>query len=186
LIIFKKVETEQEKNDIYRLRYEVYCREKNYLPHMQYPGQSEMDEYDPHSVHFIAKTGAQSVGTARLVLHNPIGFPMEQHYNFSITSKGMNIEHTAEISRLVVMKQSTMSSEYRKSKITWGLFRVMHQEVKLLGIQHLCAAMGMGLWRLLNRCNIPFSQIGLPKEYYGGVCAPFATNMKDISPDIFS
>lgn len=185
MVIFKKVETEKELSDVYKLRFEVYCKEKNYLSYKQYPNQFETDEYDPYSVNFIATIGSQPVGTARLVLNNPIGFPIERHYNFDISQMGAKREMTTEISRLVVMKKAVLISGYRKTKITWGLFSAMYQEARNRSIKHLCAAMETSLWRLLSKCHIRFSKIGSPKEYYGGLCAPFVADMNDIENNLF-
>lgn len=185
MVIFKKAETEEELSEAYKLRFEVYCRERNFLPYKEYPFQYEIDEFDPYSIHFIAMIDSQPIGTSRLILNNPGGFPIEKHYNLDISEIGMNKEMATEISRLAVIKKRVRILGYGKAKITWGLFKVMYQEAQNHGIKHLYAAMEISLWRLLSKCHIRFSQIGLSKEYYGGLCAPFVADMKDIENNLF-
>lgn len=40
--------------ETYRLRYQVYCHEAEFLDDSEYPDEIESDIYDKHSVHFAA------------------------------------------------------------------------------------------------------------------------------------
>jgi len=92
--------------EIYRLRYEVYCLECNYLEAKDFEEGMETDEYDDCSIHFAAYTLDSSiVGTVRLVQpkDNQV-YPWESHcVPFDQFVKPTR-DNAAEISRLVVRK----------------------------------------------------------------------------------
>ena len=91
---------------ITRLRYDVYCLECRYLDASQHPNGREIDEFDPHSIHF-ASTNERSemVSTLRLVLDSPLGFPLEHHAGtLSEEFRRLPRDKTAEISRLILAK----------------------------------------------------------------------------------
>lgn len=60
------------RNDVYRIRHEVYCEELGFEP--ERPDRLEYDEYDLHSLHCVLQTShdpRQLVGCTRLVLTDP-------------------------------------------------------------------------------------------------------------------
>lgn len=60
------------RDDVYRIRHEVYCEDLKYEP--ERPDRREIDDYDAHSVHFLlstARTPTRLVGCSRVVLTNP-------------------------------------------------------------------------------------------------------------------
>jgi N-acyl-L-homoserine lactone synthetase len=180
-VVVKKVETEDELSEVYKLRFKVYCRERGFESEEDYPNKREMDEYDPYSIHFIAIIDSETVGTVRLILNNPIGFPFEKNCKISISRRGVKRGKTVEISRLAVSKKVL---GYNRTKIVFGLFREIYHESKNLGISFFCAAMERSLYRLLSRCSIRFLQIGLPVEYHG-LRAPFFAELKDLEANVF-
>ncbi len=184
LLTFKKIDNEEELSEVYKLRYNVYCREKKFEPESAYPSRLEMDEYDAYSIHFIAKINNEVVGTARLILNNAFGFPIEKSCSLDISIRGRKKRQTAEISRLAVSKEIVKSSGYNRHGIVLGLFREMYRESKNLGIKYFYAAMGKGLQRLLIKCGIKFFQIGSVVDYHGAR-APFVTWMKNIEEGVF-
>jgi len=59
------------KDDVYRIRHQVYCEELGYEP--QRPDRRESDEYDAHSLHVLirsVKTG-EFVGCTRIIRAQP-------------------------------------------------------------------------------------------------------------------
>jgi N-acyl amino acid synthase of PEP-CTERM/exosortase system len=57
------------RNDVYRIRHEVYCEELRFEP--ERPDRRETDEYDAHSLHCLMRTSTEPghlVGCTRLVL----------------------------------------------------------------------------------------------------------------------
>tara|TARA_R110001583_G_scaffold15761_1_gene64671 strand:- start:284 stop:1057 length:774 start_codon:yes stop_codon:yes gene_type:complete len=60
------------RNDVFRIRHEVYCEELKFEP--ERPDRLETDEYDPHSLHCLIRTSNTPnhlVGCTRLVLAKP-------------------------------------------------------------------------------------------------------------------
>ncbi|TDN44504.1 N-acyl amino acid synthase of PEP-CTERM/exosortase system [Azoarcus indigens] len=60
------------RNDVFRIRHEVYCEELHFEP--ERPDRRESDQYDSHSLHCLIRTSnqpTQLVGCTRLVLVNP-------------------------------------------------------------------------------------------------------------------
>ena len=54
-----------EMDQLLRLRYQVYCQEKQWLPADDYPDGREIDEFDAYSFHFLALKDNEVVGTVR-------------------------------------------------------------------------------------------------------------------------
>ena len=184
MLTFYKVEKEEDLEDVYRLRYRIYCLEKGYESKEKNPDGIEMDEYDVYSIHFIAKVFNEAVGTARLILNNPLGFPAEKYCKTDITSFSIKKEQTVEISRFAVSNTLFRALQFDRTKILIGLFREVYQETKQLGIENLCAAMGKGLQRLLCKYGIIFSPLG-PVVDYHGPRAFHLSSMANMEEDVF-
>lgn len=192
LLICKRVDTIDEFMEVSRLRYEVYCKEKKFISEDNYPNHYEIDEYDDYSVHFIARTELETVGTVRLILHNPLGLPVANHYNFDISAMSLSEKRVAEISRFAIKKRALKIYGLDKSSITLELIRCLYHEVKKNRISHLCAAMENSLQRLLHHWGIQFHQIGYPLQYYNGLCSIYFAKVEEIEasmminkPDLF-
>jgi N-acyl amino acid synthase of PEP-CTERM/exosortase system len=92
--------------EIYRLRYEVYCVERQFLSADDFPDELEYDEYDTCSAQIAAyNLDNLIVGSVRLV-QPPLSqrFPFEEHCSVFEHHKFPSREETGEISRLVVRK----------------------------------------------------------------------------------
>jgi N-acyl amino acid synthase of PEP-CTERM/exosortase system len=59
------------KDEVFRIRHQVYCEELAYEP--QRPDRRESDEYDPHSLHLLIRSVqiGEFMGCTRLVLTRP-------------------------------------------------------------------------------------------------------------------
>jgi N-acyl amino acid synthase of PEP-CTERM/exosortase system len=108
---FIRAERTEDREASYRVRYQVYCIERGFLDPQDYPRELEHDAFDAHSLHLLAshRDGAPA-GTARLILHSPLGFPLVEHCEFSPTHDFLRdpdcptLSTYAEISRLAVSK----------------------------------------------------------------------------------
>ncbi|PRC90947.1 PEP-CTERM/exosortase system-associated acyltransferase [Solimicrobium silvestre] len=92
--------------EIYKLRYEVYCLECKYLTADDFQEEMETDNYDESSTHFAAYNLDQSiVGTVRLVQpHDEQEYPFESHCGVFDGFEFPDRKMCGEISRLVVRK----------------------------------------------------------------------------------
>ena len=185
--------SERLMSDLYHLRYQVYCKECHFLNEEDYPNEKETDKFDPYSLHFVSEDPLGVIGTTRLVLDSPYGFPLEERCKDSLNldfSK-LNKSKVAEISRLAissiyrrrkddglyyspdcadaVRERSGVNMIKRIKPMTFGLYREMYQESKRLGITHWIALMERPLWILLRMHNFLFHQIGEAVDFHGPV-----------------
>ena len=107
-----RVEDAREREKVFRLRYKVYCQEWGFEKHEDNPKGMETDRYDSHSVHFSAKINeGDIVGTIRLILDSPEGFPIENNCDLEIRGDKIPRERLAEISRLAISRDCRRRSE---------------------------------------------------------------------------
>jgi N-acyl amino acid synthase of PEP-CTERM/exosortase system len=116
--------TKDELKLSYALRCRVYCEERGFLNIANYPDGIEQDEFDDYSLHFGSFDGeGELVGSARLVLRGPLGFPMFGHcvIDPEWQKKIDAIPSLVEISRLVV------SRRYRR-RANDGYYGIQHPD----------------------------------------------------------
>lgn len=196
---FQCVDGTPELSETFRLRYQVYCLERDFLSAGDYPTGSETDAYDPCSEHFSAYDRYKQIaGSVRLVRWSPeLGYPFQAHCPVFSDAWLPPNEQAQEISRLVVSKQ------YRRRQgdnwlgiseadplelpediaakrgghpiIVLGLYREMYRYSKKNGIQYWYAAMERSLARLLGRYGFDFKPIGPQIDYYGPVAIYLAS-----------
>ena len=196
--------------EIYRLRYEVYCLECEYLQAKDFNEGLESDDYDDCAIHFAAYTMDDNiVGTVRLVQpgeHQP--YPFEGHCkvfdNFNLPPRA----NAAEISRLVVRKtfrrrrgdsmegiskdfvekgttasiQPPTANETRGNSplLLLGMYREMYRHSRANGIRFWYAAMERSLARSLEKMGFKFVPIGPKVDYYGPV-TPHMVDLNDLN-----
>ncbi len=159
-IKFIEVDSDFLKQEIYKLRYDVYVSEFGFEKEEHHPSGMEKDIYDPHSVELAAieqiNTREQKIiGTIRLILHSEHGFPIENAAPIDFTDEKPPYDKIAEISRL------TISKEYRR-----------RHEDGLFGVEsYLKVSEGGTLPDCSNSKNVkvriqPYLILGLFKELY--------------------
>ena len=171
---------------IQQLRYEVYCLERNFLDPARFPDLREFDEYDPASVHFAASDArGRMVGTLRLVLDSPLGFPLEAHTPSLFPAfQAIERSKTAEISRLIVARADRrfeqMPAVQRRHRVLLPLFRDMYRKSVELHLEHWLAAMEPALHRLLQTLmGLSFRPVGPAMEYFGQV-VPYVAAIREM------
>jgi N-acyl amino acid synthase of PEP-CTERM/exosortase system len=60
-----------------------------------------------------------------------------------------------------------------------GLYLLIYRDSIQRGLTHWYAVMAKGLYAILKRWGIPFTQIGPPREYHG-LRTPFFTSIKTV------
>jgi N-acyl amino acid synthase of PEP-CTERM/exosortase system len=178
----------------YRLRYQVYCLGRRFLPAEQYPAGQEIDSFDRHSLHVGAVTHARElVGTARAIKPSEMGLPVFEYCRPFPHETEFHPANTrlVEIGRLVVdrrflrRQRSEMSGlasaspsdrarasrgrEQRRvgSDVLVTLLAAMYQETRRIGASHWVAAMEESLSSQLIALGLPFRAFGPPSNYYG-------------------
>ena len=205
MITFKKVSNPFELEEVYKLRYKVYCEEWGFERIEDHPGEREADEFDEYSVHFIAQVGSQIIGTLRLILHSEKGFPAKKH---CIIEKDLTFQDdgiAGEISRLAISKEYRKRAEDRalydgiipvvsevpqagqerrgRQDIVCGLYKELYLESKRRGLVCWYAVMAKGLYILLYRLGMVFRPIG-PEVEYHGKRRPYMANIEEIEKEV--
>ena len=169
----------------YRLRYRVYCHEKQFLRPEDYPDGREIDEFDALSVHVGAiDADGELGGTARVVLPNPLGFPVQKHCAFSpdvpLDAPGML---TVECSRIMI------SRDYARRGRTEPFLTIVKgvmQQAKLAGATHLVGATEPGFFRLIVLHGMPWRVAGPAVDYFGAPVLPCIMSLTELDEAILS
>jgi N-acyl amino acid synthase of PEP-CTERM/exosortase system len=105
----KQIETgvsSGELQELFSLRYEIYCLEEHFLPSNDYPDHCEHDNYDSLSVHFAVRENnlGMLAGCVRLVQYSTgLGFPTAGHFTSLYQElSGLPLDKIFEVSRLCV------------------------------------------------------------------------------------
>lgn len=169
--------TSELREEAYRLRYQVYCCERQFETPDEHPRQMETDVFDQRSIHslIINKPTGAATGTVRLILpeagSHKETFPIQQICSHPLPVK-LPTSCTAEISRFAISKKIREMANGNcpkdlKCSIVLGLMRAVVQSSLLYGITDWLAVMEPSLLRLLCRFGIYFTPIGPLVEYHG-------------------
>jgi N-acyl amino acid synthase of PEP-CTERM/exosortase system len=186
----------------YRLRYQVYCVERRFLPAEDYPDQLEVDGFDSRAVHVgVIDADGELAGTARVVKGTLACLPMFRHCTLFPAHATLDdsANTLVEVSRLAISRRYTR----RRDDVVLGvkapvaeagsMFRVCdrrdsrddlfgtllkggYQAAKRMGATHLLAATEKSLQRWLAQYGFPFKLAGPDSEYYGRV-APYVMSL---------
>ncbi|MFH0826589.1 MAG: PEP-CTERM/exosortase system-associated acyltransferase, partial [Candidatus Omnitrophota bacterium] len=162
---FKKIVSPEELLESYKLRFQVYCKECNFIKESDYPDGIETDGFDKYSLHFGAfDHEGVLVGAVRLILPYCVKFPIEEHCpSLNIDRDLIKRSECAEVSRLTISKLFRRRADdglyygpqiadqqvedkgtvfmRRVRPMAFGLYRAMYQESKRIGIRHWYALM---------------------------------------------
>jgi len=170
--------------DSYRLRYQVYCVERQFLPAAEYPQGVEIDEFDPQSVHVgVTNLHGHLAGTARLIL--PIGerLPTLEHCaDVTVANRGLWASNArwVEASRLAVSRHygAADRADGDRAHVFLTILKGLYQASKRLEATHWIVSIERSLHRLLARAGFPFRQVG-PAFDYMGIVAPYSLDLRE-------
>ncbi|MBL0059099.1 MAG: GNAT family N-acetyltransferase [Elusimicrobia bacterium] len=175
---------------IHRLRHDVYVREFRFFDPVLYPDGILADEFDGMGMHAVAAQGEDVVAALRLALHSERGFPLQGVIPEFKAPKPP--EQTGEVSHLVIAKafrrrredglygaESYLKiaqggilpnagplSDHMKKRwgplLTLGLFKVLYQHSRRLGLESWLMLAERSLYQVLNRYGLPFRQVADP------------------------
>ncbi len=155
--------------EAFRLRYQVYCRERGFEPG---EGGLETDAYDETSVHVLVRhrpTG-QAIGTVRLVIPTWKGpnskLPMELVTDIP-RLRALPRARIAEVSRFAMSKELRAASASLGGLARFALIRAIVQLSGAMRLTHWCALMEPKLLRLLAMSGIYFKPVGALVEHHG-------------------
>ncbi len=206
--------TEEQKRNVYRIRYRVYCQEFGYEPIENFPDGLERDEYDDHSLSCLITHRSSGIpaGCVRLVPaldHEPL--PLEKYCLEALDRRfidglGVPRSRLCEISRLAVDgafrrragETATRFGEVdaldcsRQERRTFSIiavaaFLASTALTEVSGRTNVLAMMEPFLPRLLKRSGIFFQRAGRDIEYHG-LRAPFfittESALRTMRPDL--
>lgn len=184
-----RVQTTEQQQASFRLRYEVYCVENHFLRIEDNPGGLETDNYEGQSLHtlLVHRASEAIVGTVRLVtpVETSARAPLPLYEVCPEAMAKVPLHRTAEISRLAVSKsfrrrkgddlygrfltRAELEGDARRflPHLMLGLLQAVVEMASETGMDHICAIMDPALLRLLARFGIHFTMIGKPIEYHG-------------------
>lgn len=186
----------------YRLRFQVYCRERRFLDANRYPDGLEIDTFDQHAVHLgVVDDWGTLVATARLVRRTSDGLPMFGHCSV-LRRHPVLADPDAplvEVSRLAVSRASVahaaetgagtsrVDGKTRRRSARFEMITVLYREIyqasKRHGFTHWLAATEPSLQRLLTKFRCPFIQVGPLTDYFGLV-APYLLEVTEWDAEI--
>ena len=181
-------------DEVYRLRYQVYCLEHPFENAAEHSDGRERDEDDDRSVYtlLVHRQTGDFAGTARAILPKDVQRrPLPIHRILASQNGGLTnrfpAHSTAEISRFAVSKEfrrrrgeeryadanvpgavPTLPTERQMIPyITFGLIRGIVEMCREHEISHISAVMEPPLIRILNRFGLQFEAIGALVEFHG-------------------
>lgn len=164
--------------EIYKLRYEVYCIERQYLDARDFKEELEIDEFDNCSTHFAAYNLDQDIiGTVRLVQPDPgQAYPFQSHCTLFPEFNFPPPETVAEISRLVVKK----TYRRRRGDSMEGISQDFVEKGSMRTIQPSSTV------RSDKRNNSPLLLLGMYREMYrhsrqNGICYWYAAMERSLA-----
>jgi N-acyl amino acid synthase of PEP-CTERM/exosortase system len=185
--------SDELKQEVYKLRYQVYCVEKGFLETRA--NALEYDEYDAHSCHYLIRHRETNcyMATTRLILpdskHPKKLFPMELYSQIDNVHllKTMPRANVAELSRFCVSKQFRnraneqhllVTNEVDKVRcsprekgssahLTLALFACAVRMSSEHNIHCWYAIMEPALKRIFSTMGIHFVEIGPLVDYHG-------------------
>lgn len=186
-------DTPELLEQVYRIRYDVYCREFHYEREEDYPDGLERDQYDAHSLQMLIvhKTSNKGVGCVRMI-RPPLDdstflLPLERHFGHALNHPDRHPQliprHCiAEISRLAVHTSFRQrlgeaespfgaligQREFRTFPlVSLALFAGATALLALDRRQHMFVIMEPRLARRLKSLGFPFVQTGEMMDYHG-------------------
>lgn len=184
------------KNEVYKLRYQVYCLETGFEKSERYPERAESDEYDSHSVHYLIRHRKLGIyaATTRLILPDMTNkeklFPIEKYTQIDSNDVLTTIPRVnlAEASRFCVSKEfkkrkneigtltsipSDWESDFTRDErrvfpsLSLALFACLIKMSDENSIYYWYAVMEPALIRYFTTFGVHFIGIGPVVDYHG-------------------
>lgn len=194
----------------YRLRYDVYCIDRQYESAAAFPDKLERDNHDAESVHFLVRNrlNGQFVASMRLVVGRPTELPFWHHCQVDNPDVLSSLGKVAEISRLSIIpayrhwrvrggdlsrksdsqRNSEMGSvvelgERRFPHILIGLLRAGYHYSFANGIEHWFALQSDTFSHILYGLGFSMESAG-PEQDYRGMRRPYLSDLSKFLSDV--
>ena len=139
-IEYKIAKTKEDLDHAFKVRYDVFVKECDYIPESNYVADRESDSFDTleTTVHFLALDNGRGVGTARMLFPNEevakrnnwiYGFDMERLFDLS--------DYKNKEIPIVELPRSCVRKEYRKHNVIQNLWRMAIQYAARNDVYHI-------------------------------------------------
>ena len=191
-------DTPKLREEVFKIRYRVYCQELGYEPLSKFSDKLERDAYDFRSIHLLLKYKPENryIVCVRLVLSSDSfqsQFPFEKvcsrhFFDFNKNPRS----HCGEVSRLAVLRnfrhwdQKNSYGDFNKrrlSMIPLTLYLAIGSIVVDLKLKYVVSFMEPRLCRQLKLCGLTFNPCG-PIIEFKGRRGPFILNTSEMYPHI--
>lgn len=166
---FKLAVTEEEKKEVFALRYRVYCEELGYHDPQDYPDKLESDPYDKYSIFpTIFDSKGRLIGLARIIQENPLGFPMEESFDLEAKfPKRLRNEQFAEVSRLILSKTIYNEKRWKRQAVLLHFYRFIHDVCNKNEITHIFALIDEKLFKKISSYDLFLQPLGEARWFHG-------------------
>jgi N-acyl amino acid synthase of PEP-CTERM/exosortase system len=178
----KKLSTPRQLDELFRFRYEIFCKRLQFFAPSACADERESDAHDRDALHFAEyDEQGNMLGAARLIQRRPL--PLEEHCILFDDGPQISNLHVAEVSRLAVRSPqvgqvtSHLVERQTRQEIVVALYKAMILESRELGITHWVAAMERPLHRVLKGLGCMFTPIG-PEVDYSGPVTPYIAEVE--------
>jgi ubiquinone/menaquinone biosynthesis C-methylase UbiE/N-acyl-L-homoserine lactone synthetase len=158
---FLSAETRGDLDDVWRLRYQVYCVELVVEPE-NHSGHLE-DVYDEYATQFLAlDNDGRPVGILRAIPDNPRGFPMDSDFPLIEYMKANGISRAVEGGKFVVHRDVVPEA---RATVGFGLFKGLIDYCRETGVNDIFVTTQSKIAQRYKTTG--FEQIGEPFESQG-------------------
>ncbi|MGH1404204.1 MAG: PEP-CTERM/exosortase system-associated acyltransferase [Alphaproteobacteria bacterium] len=171
----------EDMEEVYKLRYQVYCIERNFENPEHYKTQQEIDPFDKRSAYILLQDqkSGEYIGTARLVLadqhnlhtpgykHFPIQTLTDQDF---VDEASLDLNKTAEISRICFSQYKAQNlglNSDQKRLILPGLLQGIYLLRDLHDIDNFTAILENRLIKRADQLGFAPNEVGDPVHHKG-------------------
>ena len=175
-----KISNDQKTlNEVFKLRYKIYCLVDKLLNAEDYPSGIEKDEFDDFSINFAAfDSENKAIGTLRLIKDSKLGFPTEKEFDLFNNLKNIPHDEMVEISRFLIDKN------YRKGLLMLDLAKAIYLYSRDNNVNYWLGCAEEWFIKKINFLWGPIEIIGKPKFCFNAMNYPFILKLKDAEKNV--
>jgi N-acyl-L-homoserine lactone synthetase len=158
-ILFSVVQSESEREAVYRLRYQVVI-ERGWAQPADLPDGLERDAYDERAIHIAGWDGKTLAATSRLVLPDSKGpLPTERAFGLRVEPQGQ----VADMGRQIVARDYSSI----RHLVFAALLAKTWLEMRERGFKLVCGDFTPIVTRLYRMMGFDIKQLGAARKFWG-------------------
>jgi len=156
-VIFQATNEPQELEQIYRIRYDIFCTELHAFDQSKYQNGLEYDDYDTDACHLTLHIDGKLAAYSRLIGCDK-GYPMEEDVSLPST---FNRTTSFEGSRALV------TEKWRGTNVAWIMFNELHHFCKINGVDTMPCFSNSPMYNGYKKRGVLMRYEGEPTQAYG-------------------